>query len=223
MTGEDAYTMLVSSLPYHGPLFGAKQPPLSRIKLDQRLRMLTPEDRATLETIENALQWDRLPLERSDEEFVARARQAIVGLDDGALVEVMRQRLELRTLVAALRRRARGDGPPAGRIAWGYGRWLGAIARNWGETTFGIGRAFPWAAEADRLLRAGDAVGLERLLLDVQWRYLGRAAAEHPFNLVAVVVYVLKWNVIDRWTHYDAEAASRRFAQLIEQGLAPAA
>ena len=41
MPDPDAYVMLIGSLPSPEALFLAKQPPLSRLKLDQRLRVLS--------------------------------------------------------------------------------------------------------------------------------------------------------------------------------------
>ena len=46
MSDPNAYVMLISSLPNPEPIFLAKQTPLSRLKLDQRLRVLTPDDAA---------------------------------------------------------------------------------------------------------------------------------------------------------------------------------
>jgi len=44
MSDPDAYIALISSLPGSGRLFVAKQPPLSRLRLDRRLTALTTED-----------------------------------------------------------------------------------------------------------------------------------------------------------------------------------
>ena len=110
MDDPDRYVMLISGLPSPEAIFVAKQPPLSRLKLDQRLRVLTPEDAETLERVENALQWDRLPISLSEEEIVHRGRQALAEMENEVVQQIMRDRLELRTCVAALRRRNRGEG-----------------------------------------------------------------------------------------------------------------
>lgn len=219
MGDPNQYTMLMASLPYHGALFTAKRTPINRIKLDARLRVLTPEHRAILDLVENALLWYRLPLGLAEAEIIARDRKAMAEVENETLRLIIGDRLELRTCVAALRRRRAGEtSPPAGR-GWGYGRWLGQIARNWSEPSFRLDGVFPWLREAERLLRDGDTLGLERVLLDALWKSLGRHAAEHEFDFEAVVIYVLRWNVIDRWTRYDSAAASRRFADMVESAL----
>ena len=73
--------------------------------------------------------------------------------------------------------------------------------------------------EADRLMKQEDTVALERLLLEQAALGLDRRAGEHLFDFEAVVIYVLKWNIIDRWVRYNAEAAARRFQDLTDSAL----
>ncbi len=220
MATDTRYTLLLASLPYHGPLFGSKQPPLSRLRLDQRLTLLDPADAERLRQIEDLLQWSNLSIERSDDEIVRQAQATVMALDHPQLQQIVTSRLEVRTLVAALRRRERGESaPPRSQQRWGYGRWLTMIEQHWNEPGFRLQGAYPWLVQAENLLQAGDSLGLERLLLSVVWQQLARAGEDHYFDFVAVVVYVLRWNVIDRWTTYNRSAAAERFATLIDSGL----
>jgi hypothetical protein len=215
--------MLVTSLPYPGDLFTAKQTPLSRIKLDGRLGMLSDADADLLKRIENVLQWSHQPMERSDAQIVAMAKELVEHLESPLLRQVVEFRLNLRTVVAALRRRKLGQAAPAAREPWGYGPWVDHIRRHWSEAGFRLEGAFPWILEANRLLNADDVMGLERLLLGVVWDHLGRAAEGHYLDFEAVVIYVLRWNVVDRWTTYDADAAVERFESLVDSGLGDSA
>ena len=215
----DTYTMLISGLPSPEGIFVAKQAPLSRLKLDQRLRVLTPEDAEALRQVEDSLQWDRLPISLSEDEVVERGRRALSQIENETIQQIVRDRLEIRTCVAALRRRNRGEPPPAAGTRWGVGRWVNHIARNWTESGFRLDRTFPWLREADRLMKEGDTVALERLLLEQAWQSVVRQAGEHLFDFEAVVIYVLKWNIIDRWVRYNAEAAAKRFHDLTESAL----
>ncbi|GAB4395034.1 MAG: hypothetical protein Tsb0032_25690 [Kiloniellaceae bacterium] len=219
MSDPHAYITLISSLPSPEALFLARKPPLSRLRLNQRLRDLEPEDAEALRLVEDALQWSRLPISLTEEEVVARAERALAGIDNEMLRQIVKERLEIRTCVAALRRRNRGEAAPAPGTCWGFGRWTDHIARNWTEATFRLDRVFPWLREADSLMKAGDTVALERLLLQQAWKKLVRLAGEHEFDFEAVVIYVLKWNIVDRWTRYNGEAAMRRFEEMIEASL----
>jgi hypothetical protein len=213
------YTMLISGLPRPEALFRAKRPPLSRLKLDRRLRVLTPEDAEVLKLVENTLTWRELPITITDDEVVARARVALERIDNEPLRLIIRDRLEIRTCVAALRRRDSGKPAPAPGTRWGYGRWVSHIVRHWNETTFGLNRVFPWLREADNLLKAGEAMALHRLILDQAWKNLGRHAGEHEFDFEAVVIYVLKWDIVDRWSRRDSGAAAKRFQEMTDTGL----
>jgi hypothetical protein len=48
---------------------------------------------------------------------------------------------------------------------------------------------------------------------------LHRHAERHPFDLEAVVIYVLKWGIFDRWATANREDAARRFDALTDEGL----
>ncbi|MGI9507737.1 MAG: hypothetical protein ACR2QJ_00130 [Geminicoccaceae bacterium] len=219
MSDPSAYVMLISSLPNPEALFLAKQPPLSRLKLDQRLRILTEEDAETLALIEQALDWRKLSITASEQDVIDRAKRALSGIDNETVQLIIRDWLETRTCVAALRRRARGDGPPAPGTPWGFGRWVGHMARNWIEPGFRLDGVFTWLREADGLMKQNDTLALERLLLGQSYKQLQRRAGEHAFDFEAVVIYVLKWNIVDRWGRSNAEAAARRFDDLTKAGL----
>ncbi len=219
MSDPNAYVMLISSLPSPEALFLAKQPPLSRLKLDQRLRVLDPDDAEALGLIEDALTWRRQSMEASDQEVISKAREARSKIDNETLQLIIQDRLEIRTCVAALRRRARGEGPPQPGTPWGFGRWVSHIERNWTEPGFRLDGVFPWLRQADSLMKQNDTLALERLLLEQSYKNLQRRAWEHEFDFEAVVVYVLQWAIVDRWGRYNGEAAARRFEDLTETGL----
>jgi hypothetical protein len=219
MSAANRYAMLISSLPYHGVLFGARQTPLSRIRLQQRLELLDPADAAWLRAITDLLDWSHQGMPRRDEEIIARARALIPTLENGFVRDLVVWRLEHRTLVAALRRRERGHAAPGSHDRWGYGRWLAHLRRHWNEPHFRLERAFPWLPEARTLLEAGDVLGLERLLLGVVWEHLERLADGHHFDFEAVLLYTQRWDLIARWTAYSGEAAVGRFDEMVEAGL----
>jgi hypothetical protein len=68
-------------------------------------------------------------------------------------------------------------------------------------------------------LDKSDAPGLERILLEAAWRHADRLVGAHDFDFEAVALYVLRWDLLDRWTRYDAEAAAARFGALIADAL----
>jgi hypothetical protein len=213
------YAMLITSLPFHGPLFGARHTPLSRLRLEQRLRVLDPADDRCLRRLTEILDFIHHSMTLTDADLVRRTRALEAELPSEMLRGLLRFRMEMRTLLAAQRRRRRGETAPPREPGWGYGRWVGQIERNWLEPGFRLERVFPWVGEAERLLRSDDSLGLERLKLAVTWAHLDRMAEGHWFDFEAVVIYVLRWDLIARWTGQDGEAALARFDDLTVAGL----
>jgi len=212
MAAADKYTTLMSSLPHLGQLFAAKQTPLSRIRLETRLQMLETEDRALLREIEKLLQWWNHSIRRSDAEIAALARQLMSTLRDELLRDIVSWRLELRTLVAALRRRKLGQKAPSGLRDWGFGRWLDQIRRYWSEPGFRLEGVFPWVLEADRLLKEQDTVGLERLLLIARG---GTGCIPGPFGAGKTVLQ----HLISRYADVDiviVVACGERAGEVVE-------
>lgn len=219
MHAQDRYVMLLTSLPISERLFLAKQPPISRIKLERRLKVLREDDAQMLRRIEAILHWGDLPMETTDADIVADAKATLQHIESETLQAIVRQRLEMRTVIAALRRRKQGGGPPAPGTVWGFGRFTGHIARNWTEPGFRLGPGFPWVSEAARLLDENDALAFERLVLENAHRNLHRYDNRHHFDFEAVVIYVLKWNIFDRWARAKSETALKRFETLVDAGL----
>lgn len=214
------YVMLVCYLP---PLpaspFAIRQAPLSRLQLDRRLALLRPEDAADLAVFESMAHWDSIPLGTSDQAFLARVHRDLDRLTRPALREMLLWRLELRTLVAALRRRQLGLPAPGSGEAFGLGECLDAIRRHWLAPDFRLGYRHSWVSAAHELFRTGQHEALERLLFSTVWDHYGRLAWNHHFDFEAVVLYVLRWNLIDRLIRHDAAAAVRQFETLLAQGL----
>lgn len=214
--GAPRYITLCASLPALGPILAARTPPINRARLTARLRGgLSGNDLAQLRRMARVISWEGASRNILDSAAVAEARRVIAGVESPTLAAYLGARMELRTAIAALRRRAAGEGPPEPSALWGYGRYLRRMRAGWGEPDFGVGRAFPWIAEADRALSAGDAARMERIVLEAAWRQAERFAAPHRFDFEAVALYVARWALLERWTRYDSVAARARFAELL--------
>jgi hypothetical protein len=213
------YVQLITILPGHSSLFRETQTPLSRINLRQRLKLLEAEDRLVLHQVSELLDWHRHHIERSDAEIVQLAKTLIPGFTNPFVRELIEWRLEARTLVAAMRRRRQGQEAPGPKVAWGYGRWLQMIRRHWHEPHFGLEKVFPWLVEAREHLDNGNPFALERLLLGMFWERLDRLSEGHEFDFEAVLIYVMRWDLVARWVGYQAEDAARRFNEMVDTAL----
>ncbi len=218
MDNRYKYTMLLTSLPAHQvDLFLTEQNPVSRIQLNKRLALLDENDKTDLERIEALLHWSQ-QLEKLDEEIIKQAQQLIALIENPFLQQSVLWRLELRTIMAALRKRQQGHDCPE-KNTLGFGKWTFFIHKNWQELDFGIGQQLPWLLKAQQYLVDNQPLKLEKLLLELVWTHYAQSGSLHYFDFEAVVIYVLRWNVINRWVSYDEEKALLRFDGLVNSSL----
>ena len=213
------YAMLLASLPAHPPrLFSVLQTPISIIQLDKRLTLLEERDAKDLRCIEELLLWSQIN-NATDEFITNKSLEVIETIRDHFLKNIIIWRLELRTILSALRMRHSGVKRPPKKTFPGVGRWLNDIERNWDKNDFGIGHRLPWIIPAQLLLEQNNTYELEKLLLNLVWRFYANECSQHYFDFPAVVIYVLRWDIINRWTLYSSEEAIRRFDELVDAGL----
>ena len=214
------YVQLMAGLPALGPILVAKAAPINRVRLQARLRgLLRPEHLAEIKAAASILVWPRDAGKSTDADFVRHSQKVISTLKSETLRRLVYDRLEQRTVVAALRRRHAKQDAPGARESWGYGQYVDRIRANWRDPYFGLATSLKWLPAVKDKLDKGDATGLERLLLETAWRRADRMVGAHHFDFEAVALYVVRWDLLDRWTRYDAEAAGARFGALIADAL----
>lgn len=208
------YYTLIASLPALPVHFDVERVPISRRRLEERLTLLRDDDAEVLARFVSFLAWDLQPLQRTDEEVVCEYERLDASLRHRLVREMVEHRVNVRTIVGALRRRLRGQGPPLG-----VGPLVRPIRDGWQLPQFGLHRRHPWIAEFDELMRSGDAVAAEKILYEVTWKKWTRDAAEQTFSFEAVLLYLARWSIIDRWTSQSSLEGQKKFDQLIEDTL----
>ncbi|MEE9327859.1 MAG: DUF2764 family protein, partial [Cocleimonas sp.] len=210
------YTMLVTSLPAHkSNLFDEKQTPLSRIQLNKRLALLDEKDAADLLKIEQLLHWSHIKTD-INQTFVKESLESINSINNDFINHLIIWRLELRIILAALRMRHFGQKTPPTKKISGFDYWYFVMTKYWHQPDLGLAKQLPWLPKANELLVANESYQLEKFLLGVVWDHYNRLGLGHYFNFEAVIIYVLRWDIIDRWTSYNKEIAIQRFNDLID-------
>jgi len=211
------YFTLIASLPALPHFASAERPPINRERLDQRLKMLEEDDRKVVDQAEGFIAWQRQPATRTDAEVVEYfARLESLNLP-GSLRRTMRFRMDMRTIFAAMRRRARGNGRPP--QPWGAGAWVRTIERHWDHPDFQLQAVYPWLPEARQLLESGQSLQLEKMLMEEVWKQLNEISETHAFGLEEILAYLFKWDIVQRWTLNNEEAARSRIQALAEDAL----
>lgn len=207
------YYTLIASLPPLPVHFDVERTPVSRPRLRQVLKQLSEEDAETVDQLSNFLSWDRQLVEQSDEDI--RRRYEVLMQNRHPLIrELVNHRINVRTIVAALRRRRDGLGPPTA-----VGMLVEPIRRNWSDPTFLLGRRYPWIEPFSDHLLAGETGKAERTLFEFTWRTWSQLAQRFTFSFEAVPLYVARWEIVDRWTSRDRSTGEQRFEQLTQEVL----
>lgn len=66
-------------------------------------------------------------------------------------------------------------------------------------------------------LDQGDLLSREESLDDVLWAKIGQLETFHYFDLTAVLAYVAKLNIVNRWLALDEERGRERFKKLVDE------
>ena len=207
------YYQLVASLPALPDFRQTRLLPLSRRRLEERLSLLHVEDLEELTRAERLISWHRQPVSRTTEEIVAMYDEVVAHNRTRELRNVVDFRMNMRTVMVALRLRRQGKAAPSGR--WGTGPYTRIIESRWAEAEFGLGAVFPWISEAQAFLDQGDAMEFEKLMMGQSWKKLSQISDAHPFGFEEVFAFAYKWDILHRWLSYDAEMARDRFEALL--------
>jgi hypothetical protein len=209
------YHMLICSLPALPTRFDAGRLPITPERLQQRLRMLDPDDAREIRSLTEILEWGERFAETSDAEVVRRYRQLMGQLRDPLVRATAAAAVDARMIVTALRQRRRGLGPPQ---VW-IGQWSEHIRRHFADPNFRLAHAYPRLEQLRRLLEEGDALGFHRAMLGATWAWLRKRSDDHHFDFGAVVLYVARWEIIHHWQQLEAERGRAVFETLVTEAL----
>jgi hypothetical protein len=209
------YYTLIASLPWLPRFDQAERLPITRERLQERLKMLEPDDAEVVERAAAFLAWQRHPAERTDHDVIVKYHRMMEVITHPTLSILVEEVVDQRTIMVALRRRHRGLPAPAASDPWAVGRWTGSIERNWDVPDFKLSIFYPWLPQAKAYLESGEALALEKFLMDLAWDRIDRLAQESDFGFESVLAYLFKWDMLQRWLSYNAEAAQARFEELV--------
>lgn len=215
MIRSTRYYTLIGSLPALPRRFDEVEGvPISQLRLEERLKMLEPHDAEVIEKMSEFLAWERQPLERTDEDIVRHYQKFTNETGNRFARELIAYIMAIRTVLAGLRcRRLQQEPPP------GVPTLAAQMSRNWNHPDFGLGTQFPWIAAVDEQLKGDSPFELERMRIDLSWRRARRLSEGYFFTFEAVLLYLIRWDLVDRWTQRDAQAGQQKFEQLVTDAM----
>ena len=209
------YYWLISSLPHMPRSFEVERVPISRIRLQQRLKMLDDNDKTLVEQVQRFLTWDRQKPEGTDDEVQHEYERLMKSITNPLVRDIIDHRMDVRTITAALRRRRLELDPPTAA-----GHCVEQIRKYWQHPDFRLLREHPWIPRVRDALEARKPLQVERQLLRATWDRWVNLADQFYFSFEAILLYLARWEIVDRWTRLDAVAGRAKFDVLLEQTLA---
>ena len=177
--------------------------------------MLRPEDRAVVDQLLRFVRWQNHDLSDDDAAVARQYSDLLAQNPHPAVQSAITFRMNLRTVMAALRRRHRGESEPPS-TTWGAGPWIRHIETHWNHPDFRLASVFPWIPQAREHLDQGETRELEELAMSLTWEDLDRRAFGKPFQLEAVIAFLFKWDILHRWLAYGEETARIQFDRIAE-------
>ena len=212
---SNTYYLLICSLPALPPRFDVDRLPITLERLQGRLRLLEPEDAREISRMLDFLAWSHQFAEADDAAVVKRYGELMQEVTNPLIREVFAVGMDVRMIVAALRRRRHGLGPPT----VGFGQWFDHIRRHFNQPDFRLGHVFPWILPFAHMLEQGDVLNLYRRVLGESWAYLKKRAEDYVFSFEAVVLYIARWDIIRHWQQLQAERGRAIFEALVTEAL----
>jgi len=214
MSSDTNYYMLVASLPHMPRTFDVDQVPISRIRLQQRLAMLGEHDSNVVEQVQGFLLWDRQHPERTDEEVQREYDRLMKSITNKLVRDIVGHRMDVRTITSALRRRRLGLAPPSG-----VGQYVDQIRKHWDHPDFRLAREHSWIPLVRHHMEANEPLPAERQLLLATWNRWVQLADEHHFSFETILLYLARWEIVDRWTRLNDSLGRQRFETLLTETL----
>lgn len=200
------YYTVVCSLPRMNASFKIQKPPISRLQLEKRL-MLLPIEKHTVAVTLESLVWTSWFMPHQPVADLKDRFQHMMETQSIFLQEILTWFFDLRGVFAALRMRNEKKDPPNDPREYWITQWSYKLIRHWNEPDFGLRSRYPWLPKIAQDIARKDTVAVEEFLLSYIWKYLSTIETGHNFDFEAIIIYLLRWNIIHYWSQFDKENA----------------
>lgn len=212
------YYTLVASLPALKYFVDAKSLPINRVRLNQRLQFLSDADKVELNIAERLLEWHRQPFTQQQRYFTQQYESALTDIKNPVLLAYIHRRINMRVAVAALRFRHGVVGHSSSvENFYGVGELVAWIKQHWHSDTFELDIKLPWIQQAYHFIENQNFIALQRLQMDLMWRYALSLEEQYAFRFEQVFAYVFRWDILHRWLQYDESIAQTRLQNLMNE------
>ncbi len=206
----------MTSLPRHDRQFKVKQTPISRIQLAKRLKLLPEPEQTYLEQLVNVV-WDSwFSLDLPLSETLKRAKP-LLALNNPFINDIIYWFFDIRSLFVALRLHKTQAQPPSKPQDYWHTRFSKRLIANWSQADFGLKHVYPWLSDVIEKISNNEPDDVEDILLTQVWHHLNAIETRHFFDFEALIIYVIRWNVVNHWSQFNETKAHQRIIALSNQ------
>ncbi|KTD43632.1 DUF2764 family protein [Legionella parisiensis] len=200
------YYSVVCSLPRLKGTFQIQETPISRLQLEKRLKLL-PLDKYKLALTVEDLVWTSWFIPKKPLRDLRNTYQNILKNESHFIIDLTLWFFDLRSILAALRLRDEKKGlPDRSNDDW-ITRWDYKLVNHWNELDFGLKAVYPWLPKIATDIAKKDTIAVEKFLLTSMWKYLSISETGHYFDFEAIIIYLLKWNIVHYWAGFNERDA----------------
>jgi hypothetical protein len=208
------YYTLIASLPPLPQPFDSGPLPITRKTLRKRLDLMEDDNRQVVRELAKFFAWDRQTLDTTDAEVLQTHRRLLEEIANPFVGQIVRYRFEMRTIVAALRRKRDGEGPLGG-----FPPLDQLIRRNWDAPNFNLAGRYRWIVPFVSAMEKGKLVEAQHVLYTDLWTTWTRFGQQYHFTFESIMVYLARWEIVERWASQNADLGRERFEDLIQETL----
>lgn len=200
------YYTVVCSLPKMNSHFKIEKTPISWPQLEKRLKLL-PVDKYNVVLKIEFLVWTSWFMPHKPVPELRNVFQNLLSTQSAFLRTMLLWFFDLRSIISALRMRNEKKDPPEHSQEYWITQWNHKLIQNWSEPDFGLKAIYPWLPKIAQEIARKNTVSVEQFLLSYIWNYLSIIETGHYFDFEAIIIYVLRWNIIHYWSKFNKENA----------------
>lgn len=210
------YLTLMTSLPRHGRQFKVKQTPISRMQLVKRLKLLPEPENKYLDQLIDLVwnSWFSLELPLSE---TMKQAKPLLALNNPFINEIISWFFDIRSLFVALRLRKTHTSPPLSPKDYWHTRWSRRLITNWDQPDFNLIHVYPWIVDVNTKMSNNKTDEVEDILLMQIWNHLNVIEVRHFFDFEALIIYVLRWNIVNYWSQFNEKKARQHIVALSDK------
>ncbi|KTC84456.1 hypothetical protein [Legionella brunensis] len=214
------YYMVISSLPRIFPDYKVESPPISRLQLEKRLGLLPIETQTRLYAIES-LVWSSWFNPSQSVEKTRKDYQQLMQINSRVICNLIVWYFDLRSIVSALRMKHIGKAPPANPKNHWITHWDQKLIEHWSEPDLGLKFVYPSLIKMAEDLARNDTPAVEEFLLNFIWKYLSSIETGHYFDLEALIIYLLRWDIVQYWSTFSTTNILEKVNELYQALVSP--